>query len=198
MATRGTNCQTPLCFSPRWFASGRVPRPSWRRSNVPNEIATRPSGNSKADFVELQRLQRQQESIDANRVRRPSPAEQWDQALLACESQARGTLRPSRCQVLPLLVRPERKEMVRIDRRISGIRPALRAIIRSLLAGEKPWPLVLLGPAGTGKTCAALCLLDHAGGSYWTVGMLCDRLIQAQQGRLAWPPMGRGGPTHAE
>jgi DNA polymerase III delta prime subunit len=63
------------------------------------------------------------------------------------------------------------------------------------VSGESPWPLVLSGPAGTGKTCAALCLLDYAGGRYWTAGGLCDVLIRAQAGRLQWSNGGYGG-TH--
>lgn len=67
----------------------------------------------------------------------------------------------------------------------------LREQVRKLVKGEAPWPLFLHGPAGTGKTCAALCLLDLAGGHYWTAGELCEALIQAQQGAyfLAWDMM---------
>ena len=47
-----------------------------------------------------------------------------------------------------------------------------RAQIREVLKGDKPWPLVLLGPAGTGKTCAALAVTD---------GVLCARIYCAVQ-----------------
>lgn len=60
----------------------------------------------------------------------------------------------------------------------------LRATIRTLIAGQSPWPLVLLGPAGTGKSCAALCLLDVAGGWYFTVAELCEEFIHAQQRQI--------------
>lgn len=69
----------------------------------------------------------------------------------------------------------------------------LRQEIRKLVAGESPWPLLLDGKVGTGKTCAALCLLDYAGGEYYTVAGLCSTLIQSQQGRLEWSHEGRGG-----
>lgn len=62
-----------------------------------------------------------------------------------------------------------------------------------MVSGKNPWPLFLYGPVGTGKTCAALCLLDWAGGEYWTVAGLCAMLIQCQQGRLEWSHEGRGG-----
>lgn len=44
-----------------------------------------------------------------------------------------------------------------------------------------PWPLVLLGPAGLGKSSAALCLLDVAGGWYFEMSELCEIFIHAQQ-----------------
>ena len=75
------------------------------------------------------------------------------------------------------------------------IDPPLRTAIRSAVSGESAWPLVLTGTAGTGKTCAALCLLDYAGGRYWTAASLCDVLIRAQAGRLLWNNGGYGG-TH--
>ena len=47
-----------------------------------------------------------------------------------------------------------------------------------------PWPLVFVGDVGTGKTCAALCLLDWVSKSrkYYTVPDLCDELIAVQNG----------------
>lgn len=74
----------------------------------------------------------------------------------------------------------------------------LRTTIRRLVCGELPWPLVLIGPAGTGKTCAALCLVDHAHGRYWTAGDLCGLLIRAQDGRYEWSNGGYGGKWHPE
>lgn len=65
--------------------------------------------------------------------------------------------------------------------------------INAVASGESPWPLVLIGKPGTGKTCAALCMLDYAGGQYYTVASLCSLLIQSQQGRLEWSHEGRGG-----
>jgi DNA replication protein DnaC len=63
----------------------------------------------------------------------------------------------------------------------------------SLVSGKLAWPLFLHGPAGTGKTCAALCLLDCAGGLYFTEATLCDDLDRARNGRLEWHHEGRGG-----
>ena len=46
---------------------------------------------------------------------------------------------------------------------MAEIAPQVRAILRKLLNGESPWPLYLWGPAGTGKTSAALVVLDYCG-----------------------------------
>ena len=56
------------------------------------------------------------------------------------------------------------------------------AILRCIMA-EAPWPLVMLGEAGTGKTCAALCVIDWlANRKYWTMVSLCEELIAVQNG----------------
>lgn len=70
-------------------------------------------------------------------------------------------------------------------REIGGIAPGLREAIRALVTGQAPWPLFLHGNPGTGKTCAALTLLDHAGGMYWTANGLADAISAAMHGRLS-------------
>jgi chromosomal replication initiation ATPase DnaA len=70
--------------------------------------------------------------------------------------------------------------------------------MRATAFGESPWPLFIHGPAGTGKTCAGLSLLDHAGGEYFTAASLCEKVIDAQQGRLAWSHEGRSGTLWSE
>lgn len=79
-----------------------------------------------------------------------------------------------------------------------AIDPGLRAVIRQLVSGETAWPLFLHGPPGLGKTCAALALLDHAGGHYFTVAGLCEQLVAAANGRLTWNKEGRGGEIFPE
>lgn len=51
---------------------------------------------------------------------------------------------------------------------------------RGLCRGEKPWPLFLTGPTGTGKTYAALALLDgiRGGTLFTTVPRLRERLFR--------------------
>lgn len=50
------------------------------------------------------------------------------------------------------------------------------------------WPLTLVGDVGTGKTCAALSLLDFVIGqrSYFTVATLCEHLIAVQKGEVEY------------
>lgn len=62
-----------------------------------------------------------------------------------------------------------------------------RSKIRDCAAGRSPWPLFAHGPAGCGKTCAALCLLDHAGGLYFTAASLSQAVSDAMFGRLLSP-----------
>lgn len=74
--------------------------------------------------------------------------------------------------------------MPAVHRSIAEIAPGLRGVIRSCVVGESPWPLVIHGKAGTGKTCAALCVLDYSDGEYFTVSDLCEKLNQSMMGRL--------------
>lgn len=69
-------------------------------------------------------------------------------------------------------------------RDIEEIHPNLRGALKLLCHGELPWPLYIFGPPGTGKTCAALCLLDYAGGLYFTPQILCQDLLAASKEQL--------------
>jgi DNA replication protein DnaC len=54
----------------------------------------------------------------------------------------------------------------------------LLAEFRELIRGSKPWPLLLFGPAGTGKTLASLCLCDITPrATYFTADTLADRVV---------------------
>lgn len=81
-----------------------------------------------------------------------------------------------------------------LPRSITAIDESLREQIRGLILGNLPWPLLIHGPAGRGKTCAALCLLDYAGGWYRTIADLADELIEITSGtRKTEGPAGEGG-----
>ena len=83
---------------------------------------------------------------------------------------------------VPLYAPPDRPVRER-----DGIEPTLRSTIQGVVNGLRPWPLVLLGEAGSGKTCAGLCMIDAFGGWYITLPELCEMTISAQQGTLTWP-----------
>jgi hypothetical protein len=96
-----------------------------------------------------------------------------------------------------------------VRRLTCSIPDELAAVLSGLLTGRLPWPLYLWGPPGTGKTCAALCLLDQAGpaaaaGTWpplvadWLAGFAEVRnlpalRINADQGRYQWSRDGQGG-----
>ena len=58
--------------------------------------------------------------------------------------------------------------------------------INDCVTGRSAWPLTLAGPTGTGKTCAALCLLDRVP---WptrccSLAEFCHSIKEAEFGRL--------------
>jgi hypothetical protein len=62
----------------------------------------------------------------------------------------------------------------------------VRRLIHELAEGRRPWPLFLFGEAGSGKSCAGLCMVDVFGGMYVELPTLCDMITDAQFGRLLW------------
>lgn len=73
-----------------------------------------------------------------------------------------------------------------MERDKAEIPPALLDPIRDCMYGRAPWPLVLIGPAGTGKTCAALCVSDYTlgGREYNTAEQLPLDLVEASKANL--------------
>jgi DNA replication protein DnaC len=68
-------------------------------------------------------------------------------------------------------------------REIGGSPVAVLTAFRGLVAGHQPWPLFLSGEPGTGKTCAALALLDHCfSGEYVTCADLAERALAGIRG----------------
>jgi DNA replication protein DnaC len=69
----------------------------------------------------------------------------------------------------------KRRLLLAVDRHLTAVDPVLRKLLGDLVMGRAPWPLFLFGPAGGGKTCAALALCDVVEtAGYWTVDGLCD------------------------
>lgn len=58
----------------------------------------------------------------------------------------------------------------------NSVTESLREPLLRVVMGYDSWPLFLYGPAGTGKTCAALVLCDHYLGQYWKLDDLCSEL----------------------
>jgi len=96
---------------------------------------------------------------------------------------------PSLNPLLRLRKEPKAHWLLHKQRELTKIAPALRQQFRKFLEGKAPWPLFLHGPVGTGKTCAALCLLDwiEGGGHYWTLAEWCDALNEARLGFYILP-----------
>lgn len=75
---------------------------------------------------------------------------------------------PTSCETRgrkPLRIKPEAVCLAQreVRRTLGQVDPRLRMVFRGLVTGLKPWPLYLWGAAGTGKTSAALVVLDHCG-----------------------------------
>lgn len=56
--------------------------------------------------------------------------------------------------------------------------------VRDCVLGHLPWPLFFTGETGSGKTCAALCLLDSYGKWYWTFDEWATQVREARLRRL--------------
>lgn len=55
-------------------------------------------------------------------------------------------------------------------RELAEVPPLLRQYVDELRAGRRKWPLFLHGPVGSGKSCAALCLVDRVAKSeFWAM-----------------------------
>lgn len=81
-------------------------------------------------------------------------------------------------QRLPLV--PEHRRLLpNLDRHLSAVDPALLRVLGDLAEGRAPWPLLLWGPPGRGKSCAALALADITDtAGYWTCEELADFAMQ--------------------
>jgi hypothetical protein len=61
---------------------------------------------------------------------------------------------------------------------MSKVDPQLRDLFKQLVNGQAKWPLYLYGPAGAGKSCAALCLADVCPTACLrTVEELCNEIM---------------------
>lgn len=90
-----------------------------------------------------------------------------------------------------MLDNPSRRRSLEVSRAWGLIeKPIAEAIWDCIYHGMTPWPLVLTGPPGTGKTCAALCVLDLVRGYCYsqTLDGACKELIAAMKGEVPGAP----------
>jgi len=67
--------------------------------------------------------------------------------------------------------------------------PEYRDALRECGNGKSPYPLLLGGDVGRGKTLSILSMLDYVNGVTFatTFGQFCNSMVEAQQGRLHEP-----------
>jgi DNA replication protein DnaC len=79
-------------------------------------------------------------------------------------------------------------------RDLADVPRALWDCIKGLCEGRSKWPLFLYGPVGTGKSCAALCLVDRvADAEFWPMPALATYVRSVKEGREEWYKCGQGG-----
>lgn len=99
----------------------------------------------------------------ATQVADEDPGAVFDLALES--SRLRASTMPSRsswlARQLQIRQEPKRRILPEKQREIAMADESLKAVLRELIRGQKPWPLFLHGDPGTGKSCAALAFCDH-------------------------------------
>ncbi len=70
------------------------------------------------------------------------------------------------------------------EREWSAIDESVRLVIEAAAIGDCRWPLVFMGKAGSGKSCASLCMWDKYGGHWHSFAALCAKLNEADFDRL--------------
>jgi hypothetical protein len=114
------------------------------------------------------------------------PADVWQGLIEAAKTKGTARIfeRPYVC--VQTHRNPQRIFDLSRERNILGIDAGLRRLWGRMISGQSKWPLFIFGDPGTGKTCAALCFLDHSPGCYFTVPQLCDLKIDIQKGTASW------------
>jgi DNA replication protein DnaC len=82
---------------------------------------------------------------------------------------------------------PKRRILPSVERSSNLVDSQLRETLRDLINGKAAWPLIIFGPAGSGKSFAALSLCDYARtAAFWSLEESCDAIMGAggEKGRL--------------
>ena len=113
-------------------------------------------------------------------------AEQFDRLTkLACDNATTATWTTRGRQAITLCSEPAIRTARDLPRSMGMVDCVLLGKLRDLVSGNLPWPLFLWGPAGSGKTCAALALCDFAHESYMaTVGDVCDAIMKPDHHKI--------------
>ncbi len=94
------------------------------------------------------------------------------------------TLPCSSLHRLPL-VREHRRLLPTIERSLRLVDPGLLKVLDDLVGGRAPWPLLLWGSPGRGKTLAALALCDiTATAAFWTAEDLATFVVSHEPGEV--------------
>ena len=89
---------------------------------------------------------------------------------------------------------PKKRHCVAKVREWRQIKVELTAFLDDLCHDRLRWPLFLYGPTGTGKSCAALCLVDRIpGAEFWPAPQFIAHVQAVRAGRVEWYKCGRGG-----
>ena len=81
---------------------------------------------------------------------------------------------------------PCRRLLAGLPRQMGKVEPSLIAVLRSLVVGDSPWPLLIYGGVGAGKTLAALSLADFCDTAcYSTLDGLCDQVVGGEWHHVA-------------
>lgn len=110
-------------------------------------------------------------------------------SLAASQSRLESTPTSTGLHMLPLVQRPGAIRLrPTVPRVVDRIPPAVRAALEAVCFAQRPWPLTLTGPAGVGKSCAALYLTDWVPGSavLYDFARLCEIVADAKLGRHEW------------
>jgi DNA replication protein DnaC len=79
-------------------------------------------------------------------------------------------------------------------RSVSQVLPKLWQVITELCDGKRKWPFYLHGSVGTGKSSAALCLVDLVEkAEFWPFPRFANFVEGVKDGREDWYDCGRGG-----
>ena len=80
-------------------------------------------------------------------------------------------------------------------RALNEVRADVWKFLLELCDGQHPWPLFLHGPSGSGKSCAALCLVDRIpGAKFWPMPAMDHQVREIKAGTAIWYKVGVGGP----